>query len=80
MDSWLASVWQALASTTRHCPATPANSWPKSYTYRAPDPEEDDEAEAAYAELVEYLRVGVLLLREEIGSLAARNTAIGRLH
>ena len=44
------------------------------------DPEEDDEAEAAYAELVEYLRVGVLLLREEIGSLAARNTAIGRLH
>ena len=44
------------------------------------DPDEDDEAEAAYAELVEYLRVGVLLLREEIGSLAANNAAIGRLH
>ncbi|MEM7406570.1 MAG: UPF0149 family protein [Pseudomonadota bacterium] len=44
------------------------------------DPVEDEESEAAFAELVEYLRVGVLLLHEEIGTLAAHQPAIGRLH
>jgi uncharacterized protein len=44
------------------------------------DMDDGDESEAAYAELVEYLRVGVLLLREEIGELAANHAGIGRLH
>lgn len=44
------------------------------------DPECDEEAEVAFAELVEYLRIGVLDLREEIGALAANNAGIGRLH
>jgi uncharacterized protein len=45
-----------------------------------PDPDNDEEAERAFAELVEYLRIGVLDLREEIGEIATTNAGIGRLH
>lgn len=43
------------------------------------DPEDSEEGETAFAELVEYLRVGVMLLREELGA-AVDTAALGRLH
>jgi uncharacterized protein len=44
-----------------------------------PDPDVDDETESAYVELVEYVRVGVMLLGEELEA-AGRRAPVGVLH
>lgn len=39
------------------------------------DPDEDSAAERAYVELVEYMRIGVIVVREELDALGPRATA-----
>ena len=44
-----------------------------------PDPDANEDSEADYTELVEYVRIGVMLLREEL-ELVGRENPVGQLH
>ncbi|NIR28089.1 MAG: UPF0149 family protein [Gammaproteobacteria bacterium] len=61
--------WEALSDEAREIISDFSE-----FTRIEPEPQADEAGEAAYAELVEYVRVGVLLLNEELHPFASHGS------